>query len=74
MKPGRKPPPEPYHQYNLRLPVSLWTRLHNHAHRHHRSVRAQVQAFVEAGLLDSPVGVGAKPSAALPWLDGEEGA
>jgi predicted HicB family RNase H-like nuclease len=56
------------HVFTLRLTTDLWRRLVNAAHRDRASVNRQITDYIEAALLDSPVGV-KRPVEALPWLE-----
>jgi len=47
---GRRPPPEPYHVFTARPPVSLWKRLLALAIREGRSVNAVLCRAAEIGL------------------------
>jgi hypothetical protein len=64
----RPKPPEPHHIFNLRLPVSVFTRLAWRSRRDGHSINTQIRLFVEAGLLDSPI-THTEPAEVLPWLD-----
>lgn len=56
------------HVFTLRLTTDLWRRLASAAHRDRASVNRQITDYIEAALLDSPVGV-KRPVEALPWLE-----
>lgn len=46
----RPKPPEPYHLFNLRLPLSIFRLLSERARKEGNSINKQVRIFVEDGL------------------------
>lgn len=59
------------HRYQLRSPGELWRKLVERAATERVSINTQINRFIEAGLLDSPVANGHPPSERLPWIEAD---